>query len=1475
MLYIDDEQGLLDIAKLFLERDGEFAVTTVLSAEEALASSAIPSYDAIVSDYQMPGMDGIALLKEVRKRHGDIPFILFTGRGREEVVIEAINNGADFYLQKGGDPIAQFAELAHKIRQAVQRRKAEGARRESEEKYRTLFETTGTAMVLIEEDTTLSLVNNEFLQTTGYTREEIENRKKWTGFVVKEDLDRMLAQHELRRMDHDKALRHYEFGLLTKSGAVRDIYLTVDTIPGTKKSVASLLDITERKRAEEALRESEAKFRSIVETSPDIIWEIDARGTTVYLSPGIREMMGFSPEEIIGRSFVDMLPPSQKEAAVQMFKNILARRKTPVSFEIPVASRDGHGMIFEIRPVLLTGSDGAVTGLRGVAVDITGRREAEENLKENERMVRAIFDSTFQFTGLLSPEGFLLDANRTALDFVGKSREEVINRPFWETPWWAGDEARVQKLQQAIRDAAGGAFVRYEVGFTSSTGSWVVTDFSLKPLVSPDGTVRMLIAEARDITERKQAEEKIHASEVFSREVINGAKEGIVVYDRDLVIRLWNRFMEEMTGLPAEVVLGKRTADLFLFLSEYGIKRLMEEALTGVSKESDDFPFTIPSTGKNGWVRGIYSPHYDAGGRIIGVVAIIRDITRQKKSEEALAESEAKYRALFSAESDAVFVVDQESGTILDCNDATVRLYGYRKEELVGQPNTLVSSEPDPTHDTTLHPPERIPVRYHHKKDGTVFPVEISLSVIPLHGRNVLIGAVRDITERVQAEETLRTSEENYRSIIENMQEMFYRSDCEGNLTMVTPAGARLAGYDTPDQMIGKNIADFWTFPEGRKKFLEALRRDGSVRDYPATVVDRNGSIHYLSANCHLYKDKNGTVLGVEGLVHDITSLKKAEEALRIAREKYSTIFRQAPDAITISDLETGEFIEVNNAATRIFGYSREELVGHNAVGLGIWQSREEREAFVSRLRKEGHVEQYESLERRRSGELFYAHTNADTIAIGDRRCFLAIIRDVTEQKVAQEALKKARDELEARVQERTAALRESEKRLRMKLDSVLSPDVDISELELSNILDVPQIQSLMVDFSRLTGMGTAILDLKGNVIEASGWQEICTKFHRANEKTAAFCRESDLYLSKNLTPGQFVMYKCKNGLWDVVTPLYIGTKHAGNIYTGQFFMAGETVDENSFLARADEFGFDRDAYLAALARVPRFTRKRIEVLMDYMVRFTGFVSRLSYSNLKLAQAMARQEQAADELRKLSEDLDRRVVERTAELSRAQEAYRKANEKLNLLTSITRHDIRNQLTVLQGFLELSARSAQDPPAAREFLQKGKKAVETIRHQIEFTKVYQDLGIQAPAWQDVEASARQAARELDLSRVSLDIRVLSGVEIFADPLLPRVFFNLFDNTLRYGGEKMGQITVASQDSGDSLVVVCEDDGKGIGPDEKERIFERGYGKNTGLGLFLVRQILGITGITIEETGTPDKGTRFEIRVPAGSWRKGSP
>ena len=202
-------------------------------------------------------------------------------------------------------------------------------------------------------------------------------------------------------------------------------------------------------------------------------------------------------------------------------------------------------------------------------------------------------------------------------------------------------------------------------------------------------------------------------------------------------------------------------------------------------------------------------------------------------------------------------------------------------------------------------------------------------------------------------------------------------------------------------------------------------------------------------------------------------------------------------------------------------------------------------------------------------------------------------------------------------------ALRESESRVRLKLNSILSPAGDIGNLELADIIDVPIIQSLMTDFYNLALIPMAIIDLKGKVIVGAGWQEICTKFHRVHPKACRNCLESDTELTSGVLPGESKLYKCKNHLWDVATPIFVGGKHIGNVFSGQFFFDDERLDYSLFRCQAERYGFPETEYIAALEMVPRLNRQRVETAMAFFRKFSDLISRLSYANIQLARSVA------------------------------------------------------------------------------------------------------------------------------------------------------------------------------------------------------------------------------------------------------------
>jgi len=224
------------------------------------------------------------------------------------------------------------------------------------------------------------------------------------------------------------------------------------------------------------------------------------------------------------------------------------------------------------------------------------------------------------------------------------------------------------------------------------------------------------------------------------------------------------------------------------------------------------------------------------------------------------------------------------------------------------------------------------------------------------------------------------------------------------------------------------------------------------------------------------------------------------------------------------------------------------------------------------------------------------------------------------------------------------------------------------------------------------------------------------------------------------------------------------------------------------------------------------------------------------------------------------------ITERKA----VEDALSRANTKLGILSSITRHDIKNQLVPLSGYLDLAHARPDTPTAISDYLAKAAKIVETIGHQIDFTRVYEDLGTTAPVWQNVAGSVSRAREILPMGEIRVTVDC-PDLEIFADRLAEKVFFNLLDNALRYGGPKMTAVRFSSRETENGLILVCEDDGVGIRGEDKARLFKKGFGRNTGLGLFLSREILAITGIAISETGEPGKGARFEMVIPKGAYR----
>jgi PAS domain S-box-containing protein len=380
VLYVDDEPGLLEIGKLFLEENGQFSVDITTSAPEALARMNAKTYDAIISDYQMPVMDGIEFLKKVRTSGNTIPFILFTGRGREEVVIQALNEGADFYLQKGGDPTSQFIELSNKIQYAVTRRHAEESLKQNEAQFRQIIDLVPHMIFANDWDGNFILVNQAVARSYDRKVEEVEGNSQARFHRVTEELHHMFADNrEVITTGKTKFIPKETYtDRFGKKRYLQTTKVPFTTLGNNQQAVLGVaIDITERIQAEEALRESEEKYRLVVENSKDAIY-IHQYDKLLFVNNRASVLTGYSHEELMQIRLWDLVHPDDRDKLLGNNRKRLAGGEVPTEFIARLLTKDGTSRICEFIVDLVTyRGDPAILG---IARDITERRKTEEAL---------------------------------------------------------------------------------------------------------------------------------------------------------------------------------------------------------------------------------------------------------------------------------------------------------------------------------------------------------------------------------------------------------------------------------------------------------------------------------------------------------------------------------------------------------------------------------------------------------------------------------------------------------------------------------------------------------------------------------------------------------------------------------------------------------------------------------------------------------------------------------------------------------------------------------------------------------------------------------------------------------------------------------------------------------------------------------------------------------------------------------------
>jgi PAS domain S-box-containing protein len=660
-------------------------------------------------------------------------------------------------------------------------------------------------------------------------------------------------------------------------------------------------EVAKRWRSGEELRRQTVVLRSILDNIGDAVIVADSGSGHIISNPAAAQMFGIDPG---GMTIAEWLrhpvrPLADEAGACSPEEKPLAlalhgqRFDDLERFVRPQGSPEGLWYLVSGRP--LTGQGGVVQGAVCVFRDITARRRAERALRDSERRFRALFDQTFQYISLLSPDGTVLEVNRTALDFGGLRREDVVGRPFWEARWWTLSPEVQRRLRASIAEAASGRLVRYEVDVRGVGDRVATIDFSLKPLHDEAGRVVLLIPEGRDITDRKRVEQELRRQAAALREqaqLLDLAHDTIMVRGLEGTITFWNRGAEQMYGWSRDEALGQISHTLLKTRFPIPLDELKAElSRTGhwegelIHRRRDGTPVVVASR---------WALQRDEQGRPQAALEINTDITGRKQAEEALRRQTEILRSILANMADAVIAADEHEHLLVS-NPAAERLFGAGAAHTTSRqwPEQYGLYLPDMV---TPYPGDQLPLARAIRGEAVADAELFVRNDRSPEGRWVLAagnplrdecGAVRggivvgrDITERKQNERRLRASEAKFRALLEYAPDAIVIVDREGRIVLANAQVARTFGHPA-EELLGRAIEVL--VPDERLPVHVGHRTRYFAGPRPLLGLDllgrrRDGGTFPVEVSLGPLETEEGPV--VVGIVRDTTERKRAEQEL-------------------------------------------------------------------------------------------------------------------------------------------------------------------------------------------------------------------------------------------------------------------------------------------------------------------------------------------------------------------------------------------------------------------------------------------------------------------------------------------------------------------------------------------------------------------------------------------------------------------
>jgi PAS domain S-box-containing protein len=824
VLYVDDEVILLEITKLYLTSLG-FLVETSDSGPRALKMIENTRYDAIISDYQMPGMDGITLLKEIRSRYPNLPFILFTGRGREDVVIEAIECGADFYLQKGGSPKPQFAELVHKIHRAVQLRREEIALIESEARFNQVAENAGEWIWETDKDGLYKYCSSAIQTILGYQPEELIGKKYFFDLFESETRDAQTSQVQILMKEHhsvkgvfgDYQHKNGEKVILQSSGSA--IFNVAGDLIGFR---GIHQDVTDQKRNEVIIRLNEKRLTRAQEIGKSGNWEFDMKTGLLWGSENAIRMFGYhrpagtiTVEEIESRIV-------ERDRVHQALVDLVTQGKEyNIEYTVIPADNSPQKTILSIASIE-PDEQGAGSKVIGVILDITERKRSEDEIRRmsedisaayeelisNEEELRANYQALAQsekhyriLAENLKDVVWILDTETNQFRYVspsvlqlrGYTAEEVMAKPIDDvlTPDTASEiKELIKKRAELYRAGKGESYYTNLIEQPCKDGTTIWTEVISSYYTNEETGTVDLRGVTRDITERIAAEKALEKSEERYRTLMQILPVSLCLVHNHTEISYCNDRFTRMLGYTQEDIPTIHDWWEKAYPDEIYRSQVIQEWENSLNeagiRKSDIKPREYQICKKDGNFRTI-----EISGILLDddYLVTMLDVTERKLAEHALMESEAKFRSLIENSLESILIVDFQ-GNLLFANQAAYRMVEADQGRQIAQMNVMEFIDPVSRQDVArdfaevMNGHDSYLARYHViTSKGNHIQVESIGKRITYEDKPAIILSVSDVTIRRKAEEALAESQDKYQQLFELGSEAIFLIDNErGNI---------------------------------------------------------------------------------------------------------------------------------------------------------------------------------------------------------------------------------------------------------------------------------------------------------------------------------------------------------------------------------------------------------------------------------------------------------------------------------------------------------------------------------------------------------------------------------------------------------------------------------------------------------------------------------------------------------------------